>query len=472
MANFNFIGGSYAGRSKDINSQRTINLYPVLDQEGGKVPIALYGTPGFSEFCDTGTAAEGRGAIVVGSYLYAVCGDDFYQIDSTGTATDKGTLDSSTGHCWLAYNGPAGGQICVIDGTTGYIYDITAGAFAEITDADFPGATSLTFQDGYFIVTKPDSGEFWVSDSYDGTAWDGTYYATAEGWPDDIKAAFSDHRELWLYGDETTEVWYNSGSGSPPFDRKIDEIIQTGLGAAASPASLDNTLFWFDNHRRAIRAEGYRPIVISTRQIEYQWAQYGTVSDAIGWAMVMEGHSFYVLTFPSAGYTWVYDAATGFWHERESWFSNTRTRWRANWYAKFGSKHLIGDFANGKIYELDNDVYAEDGEILKAIRTSAPVHKDRKWMFHHSLEIEHESGVGLAAGQGSDPQAVIDWSDDGGHVWSNEHWVSLGKIGEYDKRQRLTRLGRSRNRIYRETITDPVKRVIMGGHIDVTMGRS
>jgi len=472
MPSFNFIGGSYAGRSSDVNAQRTINLYPVIDQEGGKVPLALYGTPGFTTFCNIGGGAEVRGMIVVGSYLYAVVGSNFYQIDSSGVATDKGDLNSSTGHCWLEYNSSTGGQICVVDGTTGYIYTVATGAFAEISDADFPGASSLTYMDGYFIVSEPNSETFWVSDSYDGTAWDGTYYATPGGNSDELISVYADHRELWLFGEKSTEIWYNSGSGAPPFDRKIDEILESGISAAASPAAADNTIFWLDDNRRFVRAEGYRPTIISTRQIEYQISRYSTVSDAIGWAMTMEGHQFYVLTFPTAGYTWVYDAATKMFHERESWFDNSRSRWRANCYAKFNGKHLVGDFSNGKIYELSYDVYDEDGEYLKSTRTSSPVHKDRKWIFHHELEIEHESGVGLATGQGSDPQAMIDWSDDGGHTWSNEHWVSLGKIGEYEARQRLTRLGRSRNRIYRERITDPVKRVILGGHLRYEVGKS
>ena len=43
-----FIGGGYLGRSLNIDSQRCVNLYPVLDKEGGK-PLTLDGTPGLSE---------------------------------------------------------------------------------------------------------------------------------------------------------------------------------------------------------------------------------------------------------------------------------------------------------------------------------------------------------------------------------------------------------------------------------------
>ena len=93
-------------------------------------------------------------------------------------------------------------------------------------------------------------------------------------------------------------------------------------------------------------------------------------------------------------------------------------------------------------------------------------------IFHNQLEVEFEAGVGLATGQGSDPQAVLDWSDDGGHTWGNEHWVDIGEIGEYKARAVWRRLGRSRNRTYRLTVSDPVKVVILGATLEAMAGGS
>ena len=80
--------------------------------------------------------------------------------------------------------------------------------------------------------------------------------------------------------------------------------------------------------------------------------------------------------------------------------------------------------------------------------------------------------MGLATGAGSDPQAMMDWSDDGGHTWSNEHWADIGEIGEYDRRARWSKLGRSRDRIYRVTVSDPIKVVILGANLEATAGTS
>jgi len=468
------IGGSYEGRVSDFNASRCVNQYVVTgtNEEGNKYPAMLQGTPGCTEFCDTGTSTEIRGMIAVGNYLYAVAGNGFYRITTVGATTSLGTLNSATGHCYLEYNSSTGSQIMIVDGTTGYIYNTSTGAFAQITDADFPGASTLAFQDGYFIVSRPNTREWWHSDSYDGTAWTGTSYATKEGAPDNLLRVLCDHRELWLFGAKTTEVWYNAGSGTPPFSRKIDEILQRGISAAASAAAEDNTIFWLDDRRMVQRAVGYKPETISTRQIEYQFSSYDTVSDAIGFCYSQDGHTFYVLAFPTANKTWVYDAATNFWHERASWPSPYTGRWRANCYAEFNDQHLIGDYANGKIYELDLSVYAEDGNVLKTIRRAQAIHKDRLMLFHNRLDIEFETGVGLASGQGSDPVAMVRWSDDGGHTWSNEHQMSIGKMGEYGKRVYRNRLGRSRSRVYEISVTDPVKRNILAAHLDATVGTS
>lgn len=467
-----FVGGSYEGRSKNINAQRSVNLYPILDNQHGKVPIAMYGTPGFKAFATTGTHSGIRGMLVAGSYLYAVAYDKLYRVDTSGTATSLGSIDSTSGKCWIEYNGTTGNQVMVVDGTTGYVYNTSTGAFAKIADADFPGASSLTFQDGYFIVTKPNTAQFWVSGSYNGTSWTSTAFATAEGQVDNLMSCLSDHRELWLFGSKSTEIWYNVGTGTPPFERKVDEVMERGCIAAGSPTKLDNTVYWLDENGMAIRADGYKPSIVSTRQIEYQWSTYTSISDALGFSYIMEGHTFWVLTFPTANKTWVYDASTGFWHERESIYSHSAGRWRASCYAYFNGKHLIGDHSLPYIYELDLDLYEEGDNELKCVRACPVIHEDQKLLFHHALEIEFEAGVGGEQVKAENPKAMLKWSDDGGHTWSNEHWADIGKMGEYGKRAIWRRLGRSRNRVYEVTITDPVKRVIMGANLTASKGNA
>lgn len=72
--------------------------------------------------------------------------------------------------------------------------------------------------------------------------------------------------------------------------------------------------------------------------------------------------------------------------------------------------------------------------------------------------------------QGRDPKLMVDWSDDHGKTWSNQREQSMGKIGEYRKRVRFLRLGSARDRIFRISISDPVKRVILSATLEADGG--
>jgi hypothetical protein len=128
----------------------------------------------------------------------------------------------------------------------------------------------------------------------------------------------------------------------------------------------------------------------------------------------------------------------------------------------FAGKIIVGDWETGKLYSLNLDAYDDNGDILPAIRQCAhSASPDDTWQFFHRLWIDMETGVGLNAGQGSDPQVMLEWSDDGGHTFPNQMWASAGKVGEFRRRVNYRRLGKSRDRVWRVTITDPVKRIFI-----------
>jgi hypothetical protein len=465
--NVPFVGGAYAGRSTNQNPQECVNFFLETDQEGGKTPIGLYGTPGLKTWKDTATDAEIRGAIVCAGKLYVVAGADLLQITTALVMTDLGNLNTSTGPVRMIENGL---QVMVVDDEDGYVYTISTATFSQVADADFPASVrGLTEQDSYGIVTQKGTDNFYISTAEDFTAWDALDYSSADGAPDFILATLSDHRELWHFKETSTEVWYNSGNADFPFERVQGAFLEKGIAGPSAYAKLDNSVYWLTNEGVMVRAEGYNPQVVSTRQIEWQWRNY-TISDAICFAYHWQGHAFLQITFPTDGYTWVYDASNGAWHRRTSYPSNGRHR--ANCYAYFDGKHLVGDFENGIIYEIDDATYTDNAETITRWRT-APVITDKEVnLFHHSLQIDFEAGTGLVSGQGSDPQAMLQWSNDSGHTWSSETWVSTGGYtGAYAARAMFRRLGYARNRVYKVTVTDPVKWNILGATAEVTAGQ-
>jgi hypothetical protein len=516
-----------------------------MDNQGGKKQTALIGTPGMKSpaWCITGTSAIVRGLYIWKDYLYAVVGDTLYRVSNGGVATAVGTLTTaSTAKVWIA-----GGttHLCIVDGSAGYYKTEAAASLTTITDADFPTyPTTLAYQDGYFIVTEIDSDLFYISGLEDASSWDGLDFAAAEDTPDDVLCVISHNRELWMFGEYTTEVFYNSGDTDFPFSRVAGGVFHVGTGAVNSVAAGPEGIFGLDHRFQVRMVVGYQGVVISTPQVEYHIQNYTAKADAIGYLYTQEGHSFYVLTFPTENRTWCYDITTNAWHTRSSGLVGARHI--ANCHAFFAGKNLVGHYSNGNIYEFDVGYYYDVTDSIQRKRTAQVVFNERKNLFHSQLEIEFEAGVGLSTGLATgtavltsgavssvtiadggsgytvaprveftggggsgavatatitagvvtavtvisggsgytsaptvafvggteDPQAMLDWSDDGGHTWSNEHWAGIGRVGDYAARAVWRRLGRSRNRVYRVTITDPVKVVMLGAYLEAKGGMS
>jgi hypothetical protein len=329
--------------------------------------------------------------------------------------------------------------------------------------------------DGYFVFTQPNSQTFWITELYDGTNIDPLNFASTEGSPDDLVAVNVDHREAWLFGSNSVEVWYNAGTPDFPLQRVQGAFMEIGCAATYSVAKLDNTLFWLGRDARGrgivYRAKGYTGIRVSTHAIEFAIQSYGNISDAIAYSYQQEGHSFYVLTFPSANATWVYDASTQIWHERAGFSNGLFTRHISNCQAAFNSEIVVGDYQNSNLYAFDLNVYADNGAIQKWLRSWRALpsgQNNLKRTSQHSLQLNCEAGVGLNDGQGSNPTAMLRWSDDGGHTWSNEHWLSMGKIGDTGYRTIWRRLGMTlklRDRVYELSGTDAVKIAIIGAEL-------
>lgn len=434
----------------------------------------LLGTPGLALWA---TLAGGgvRGCIRINDNLAIVSvGGNFYRVAANATFALIGTVPNGSSPMSMAYNGTVVMAVC---GADGYFIDPVANTVTQIVDENFAGADRVDFVDGYFVWNKPDTGQFQISGLYS-TGIDGLDFATAEGGPDNLVSVIVDHREIWLLGENTTEVWINVGDVDFPFQRIQGAFLEIGCAAVNSVAKLDNSIFWLAIDDRGFgtvqRAVGYAPQRVSNHSFEAAVARYrkgGTIADAVAYTYAQEGHAFYVITFPTANATWAYDASTNLWHERA--YLNPATgsldRHRSNCQMQFAGMTIAGDWQTAKLYRMDLDVYTDDGATLPMIRVCPHITNDTKYVIFNALELTMQTGVGLTTGQGSDPQAMLKWSDDGGYAWSNELWASIGAIGQRKSRVRWRRLGKSRDRIFMVTISDPVKRVITGASLE-TMG--
>ena len=452
--------GSNQTRTEAANGSRLVNLYAEALPPDSKTPVALYGTPGTRIFCHLPTNPV-KALHRLNDVLHAITATRLYRIDRFGDSTEVGEVDQ-TGPVSAATNGI---DLVFVDGKKGYAYSPAKGLRQLSGDGWYP-ANTVTYQDGYFIFNRAGTGQFFLSDLLS-TELDPLRFATAEGSPDDAVAVLSDHRELWVFGQRTIEVWYNSGDVDFPFERMQGAFVEKGCGAPNSPAKVDNSVFWLGDDGVVYRAAGYQPIRISTHAIEARMGDDNP--DATAYTYTEEGHVFYVLTLPAKNLTLVFDVSTGLWHERSHYLWG-RHHGACHVYA-YG-QHLVGDFQNGLIYTMALNIYSDNTDEITRIAVSPPLHANRRRATMHRLELDMESGVGLVTGQGDNPQAMLQWSDDGGKTWSNEQWAPIGRVGNYLTRVIWNRLGMFRQRQYRVQISDPVPIAILGAYAEVEDGRS
>lgn len=472
---FPLVGGSYRSRSLNLDAQRTINLFPVMGMsEGSKVVKALFGTPGKRLLVDLG-GVDGLRALYrpTKGDAIVVAGARVYRLTTGWLPTLVGNIDSAETPVRIADDGALA---VIVTGPKGYVLNMTTNALTEITDGAFYGADAVYFTKGVFVFNRPGTAQYYLATSSDGETlvFDGLDFASATTNAERIVVHAVNHEELFLFKETVTEVWRATG-GDFLFSRDTNASIEKGCDAPFSVLSLDNTLFWLggdkDGGGIVWRMNGYTPQRVSHDGVEFAIQNYATVADAEAYTYQQEGHTFYVLSFPSANATWALDVATGEWHERAYLLGTTGTlqRDRANCHMLYGGEHVVGDWENGKLYALDLGYYTDNGDPIAAIRScphiSGTGYNEIKF---HRIRVDIESGVGLSAGQGADPHMMIRWSDDGGHTWSSIKTKSMGKIGEFKRRVSMDRLGSGRDRVFEISITDPVKRVILGAAVDAT----
>jgi len=343
------------------------------------------------------------------------------------------------------------------------------------TDGAFQGGTNVDIVENYFVYNRPDTQQFGASAVLSPIS-AALSFSSKDGAPDDLVTLIVDHREIYLLGETSSEVWVDQGTSPFPFQRVPGTSTQHGIVSAFSVARLGNSFAYLSKNNRGtaqiVQMNGYVPQRISNHAVENSLTGK-TITDAVAWTYQLEGHEVYVISFPSIQLTWCYDIASQMWHK---WLYTNNLgqyeRCRGNCAAVFQGNVLVGDYSNGKIYRLDKSIYTDDGQNVKRLRRAPHLVADFQREYFDELQIQFQPGVGLSTGIGVDPQAMLRWSNDGGSTWSNEHWTSIGLMGKYTNRAIWRRLGTARDRIFEVSVSDPVKCVIVSANLKATQGEN
>ena len=339
------------------------------------------------------------------------------------------------------------------------------------SDGAFQGADVVDVVDNYFVYNRPNTQQ-WGSSNPLSPISSNLAFSSKDGAPDNLVSLIVDHREVYLLGEVSSEVWVDSGLFPFAFQRIPGTSTQHGIAAKFSVSRLGNSFAYVSRNIRGqaqiMMMNGYVPTRISTHAVEQTLVdQY--INDARAWTYQLEGHEVYVVSFPTLDLTWAYDISTGMWHK---WLwvdsKNVYHRHRGNCHASFQGLNLVGDWENGNLYQLDPLNYTDNGDEIRRIRRAPHLISDYQRQYFHELQIHFQPGVGLP--DGSAPQAMCRWSDDGGSTWSNEHWSSIGVQGAYKNRAIWRRLGESRDRIFEVVVTDPINAVITAANLKADAG--
>jgi len=382
------------------------------------------------------------------------------------------------------------------------------------TDGAFTGGDTCDIVDNYFVYNRPASQQ-WGASGVLSPISGSTSFSSKDGSPDNLVGLIVDHREVYLMGEASSEVWTDVGANPFPFQRIPGTNTQHGIAARFSLARLGDSFAYVSRNNRGqaqiMQMKGYIPTRISNHAVENSIAnQY--VDDATSWTYQLEGHEVYVVTFPTLNLTWAFDIASGMWHK---WLytnnDGTYSRHRGNCCAVFQGMVLVGDYENGSIYELDKQNYTDNGQNVRRLRRAPHLVSDLQRQYFDELQIQFQPGVGtsglsvagtylgdpyiiypnanlvIAANDTvyigiknpinsstptNYPQAMLRWSNDGGSTWSREYWVTIGQLGKYKNRAIWRRLGMARDRVFEVSVTDPINAVIVSANLKASAGEN
>lgn len=470
MAKMPLTNGAYEARSLTVSAQRCVNLYMEKNPEESAFPYTCYPTPGLTILANKGARWRGLYATTKGT-LYGVCDDQIYRIGSDFSLTPIGFLTTNTGPVEMVDNS---NFVIVVDGSaTGFTIDMTTDAVIMIDPSVFYGGNSIAWLDGYFIVNRPGTYEWFISGANTAT-FDALDFASKSSFLDLIVGVAVANRYIYLFGTQTTEVWFNAGDTNFTFERLPGAYIQYGCSSAATLAQYNGQVFWLSQSPQGnalvCKTSQFQAVQISTFAISGEISTYENISDAIGYIYQMNGHAWYVLTFPSANKTWQYDIAENMWEELIWTDTNgMENRHRSNCHAFAFGTHVVGDFENGNLYSLDANNYTDFGGPIRRIR-SFPHSSDDS--INRIMYREFIADMEVGNGGSEDTLMQLRWSDTRGKSWGSPIYLSLGDEGDYLRSLQFQRLGMARSRVFEVSWAAPIFTCLSGAYVEAKSAKS
>lgn len=454
-----FASQAYEQSDYDLPPEECVNMFASPGAAAGtNEPYALIPREGKDLFADTGEQFC-QGAFqkdgIGDSSIISVHSTRVYKTDKFGVSTYIGAIDLPFGP--VRFSAIRNGIFIL--SPSGNTFRTDGSVVAKVTDMDLPTPVQdIAAMDQRIIYAIKGDDQFYWSEVLQGDDIQGLSFATAEREADEIVAIHRSHQELWIMGTETCEAWQGTGGVTESaFEPIAGVTMERGCLARGAVLNADNSLFFIGDNSIVYRiGGGYVPQRVSTYAIEERISNEvdkGNASQIVGWTYTRGGHEHIGFRLPTEG-TFVYDASTGRWWEARTWQEPTYQQIFA---LQAFNRVIVGDIDSGQLAYVNPKTYDDLGETIERVATANTPVQERTPAA--SFRVNVVEGQGSQTGQGSNPEIMLDYSDDGeGQVWAKERRLPIGKVGKYAKRVISFLLGEMAppGRIWRVRITDPV----------------
>lgn len=499
--NYNFVGSFGKAISAAIDPQELVNMYQIFDKDYPKQTAAIF-TPGSLLKISPAVPANFtvRVGFVFGKSMYFVVGSSLIKYDGLLSPSVVGTLSTETGFVGVSANQT---QVILVDGGTGYIWD--GAAFQSISDPNFPNSPGdVTYLDGRFYVINNTTNQFNASDVEDGLTYNATNFAKLTTTADILVNIKMLKRHIYLMGQKAIEVWYDGGGGSGggfPLLRDNALVYSFGSAAVGSAVVKHGHLIWLARNEDGsvgfqLTDGGADPIPISSPQVDLALQALSAPQDCQALMYKINGYTFYIASFTTDALTFQYNLQTKQWNTLET----NNSRYFGSTHTFFDNKHFMGAYDEGKIYEISGSYTNHNGTAIKRRRVSGifessngkrinidlielqfkqglekPAALPITGIYLDDLSIPYTDDAGepyyadtyspLIHNIAANPTIYLSYSTDGGSTYSYPEEVPLGKVGKYEYRSEMRRLGEGDSFVFKMECYADVPLILLGANV-------
>lgn len=375
-----FVGETYVSQSPNVSVDRMINIMKQTNEaKSGKTVPSAVSRPGLTLLTAPGLGV-GRGIYTSTGGTFGtvgVFGSKYCYISNSGTITVKHDIGAGSQPCIIFAKNA---QVFILNPDTTVAYVDDAGT---VTTAATPtGLVSAAYLDGFAFGLSTSPGVIFQSSLLDFGTWDVLDQAASVAADDEAAALFSDHESLYLFGSQTTPIWYDAGASGFALARLQNAFIQQGISALYGIAQVDTkqgtVICAITGSERGYgQAVVFRPgrtDRISTYGIERILQSISSPNVLLfATSYQSKGHSLYILTAPAVPVQLCYDFNEGVWHERaKDGIIGAYAEMPAFHAVMFNASgqrvHLWQGKTDGRLYLSSETVYTDDGTAFRRER--------------------------------------------------------------------------------------------------------